>query len=204
MNDQRAATVVLLVNDDEMIIRAVRSALMAERVELDHQIITLRGEVKTCSLQCEVIITEGAQKCLRGSYQDITERKRIGGSELEVARDEVQAANAAKTAFLAALLLNAVKIQRKRNANRRDSRPDRSRAFTGERGRYRDRAVGATKTGPYRVVRKRHGGSTVIAIFSAPHEPTDCGNRDAFLTDLRVAKSQAVDRVPQHARDRQQ
>jgi hypothetical protein len=29
-------------------------------------------------------------------------------------------------------------------------------------------------------------------------------NPDAFLTELRVAKARAVDRVPEHARDREQ
>jgi len=38
----------------------------------------------------------------------------------------------------------------------------------------------------------------------APPEPSGWGNQDAFLTELQVAKTRAVDRVPEHARDREQ
>jgi signal transduction histidine kinase len=49
-----------------------------------------------------VISVEGRPKYLQGSYQDITERKRVE-SELKAARDEAQTASAAKTAFLASM-----------------------------------------------------------------------------------------------------
>jgi hypothetical protein len=41
-------------------------------------------------------------------------------------------------------------------------------------------------------------------VVLAPPEPSGWGNQDAFLTELQVAKTRAVDRVPEHARDREQ
>ena len=66
------------------LIRAVRDALRGANTELDHRIITPQGEVRTLSLRCEAISAEGAPKYLQGSYQDITERKRVE-SELKAA-----------------------------------------------------------------------------------------------------------------------
>src|SRR5271165_1077097 len=84
------------------LIRALRKALQGVRIELDHRIITSDGDVRTLLLQGEVLGAEEMLKYLHGSYQDITERKRVE-TQLEAARDEARAASAAKTAFLAAM-----------------------------------------------------------------------------------------------------
>jgi signal transduction histidine kinase len=88
--------------DRAALIRGVRDAIGGASIELDHRIVTPQGLVRTLSLRAEVISVEGAPKYLQGSYQDITERKRIE-SEIEKARDEAQTASAAKTAFLAGM-----------------------------------------------------------------------------------------------------
>jgi signal transduction histidine kinase len=92
----------VLSTDRPALVRAVRTALHGTRIELDHRIVTLLGEVRTLSLRCEVVSAEGAPKYLQGSYQDITERKRVE-NELKAARDEARTASAAKTAFLAGM-----------------------------------------------------------------------------------------------------
>ena len=84
------------------LIRALRKALQGVRIELDHRIITSDGDVRTLLLQGEVLGAEEMLKYLHGSYQDITERKRVE-TQLEAARDEAREASAAKTAFLAAM-----------------------------------------------------------------------------------------------------
>jgi CheY-like chemotaxis protein len=86
--------------DRAMLIRAVRDAFAGARIELDHRIVTPLGEVRTLSLRAEVLGADGAPRYLQGSYQDVTERKRIE-CELETARDEAHAANAARSAFFA-------------------------------------------------------------------------------------------------------
>jgi two-component system, cell cycle sensor histidine kinase PleC len=69
---------------------------------VDHAIVTPQGEVRILSLRGEMIGIAGLARYLRGSYQDVTERKRVE-SELEAARDEARTASAAKTAFLASM-----------------------------------------------------------------------------------------------------
>jgi len=88
--------------DRAALIRALRSAFRGVRIELDHRIITSDGNVRTLLLQGEVRGAEGLPKYFHGSYQDITDRKRVE-TQLEAARDEARAASAAKTAFLAAM-----------------------------------------------------------------------------------------------------
>jgi signal transduction histidine kinase len=92
----------VLPPDRAALIQAVRGALRGATIELDHRIVTPQGEVRSLSLRGEMIGAEGSPRYLRGSYLDITERKRIEG-ELEAARDEARTANASKTAFLASL-----------------------------------------------------------------------------------------------------
>ncbi len=92
----------VLPADRAELIRAMREALCGADIKLDHRIVTPQGEVRTLSLRGETIGVDGLPRYLRGSYQDITERKRVE-SELEAARDEARTANAAKTAFLASI-----------------------------------------------------------------------------------------------------
>jgi len=88
--------------DRTTLLRAVRDALGGARIDLDHRIVTPKGEIRTVSLQAELIGADGAPRYLQGSCQDITERKLIE-NELKSARDEAQTASAAKTAFLAGM-----------------------------------------------------------------------------------------------------
>ena len=88
--------------DRAVLIRAVRDALDGAEINLDHRILTPKGEIRTVSLQGELISANGAPRYLQGSYQNITERKRVE-IELKTARDEAQTASAAKTAFLAGM-----------------------------------------------------------------------------------------------------
>jgi signal transduction histidine kinase len=88
--------------DRALLIGAARKALRGAKIELDHRILTPEGEVRTLAVRGEATTVEGAPKYLQGSYQDITERKRIE-TKLEAARDEAQTASAAKTAFLAGM-----------------------------------------------------------------------------------------------------
>jgi len=60
------------------------------------------GETRTLSLRAERALAQDGTPYLQGSFQDITERKRIE-IELATARDEARMADAAKTAFLAAM-----------------------------------------------------------------------------------------------------
>jgi signal transduction histidine kinase len=85
--------------DRAALIRAVRDALDGAEINLDHRILTPKGEIRTVSLRGELMGANGAPRYLQGCYQDITERKRIE-IELKTARDEAQTAIAAKTAFL--------------------------------------------------------------------------------------------------------
>ena len=88
--------------DRPALIRALRNAFRGAKIELDHRIIPSDGNVRTLLLQGEVRGAEGLPKYFHGSYQDVTERKRVE-TQLEAARDEARAASAAKTAFLAAM-----------------------------------------------------------------------------------------------------
>jgi signal transduction histidine kinase len=88
--------------DRPALIRAVREALQGVRIELDHRIVTSAGCVRTLLLRGEFLGDEGTPKYLHGSYQDITERKRVE-THLAAARDKAQEASAAKTAFLGAM-----------------------------------------------------------------------------------------------------
>ena len=80
----------------------VRAGLAGERVDLDHRVLAPDGEIRTLSLRAERALAQDGTPYLQGSFQDITERKRIE-IELATARDEARMADAAKTAFLAAM-----------------------------------------------------------------------------------------------------
>ena len=88
--------------DRAELIEEVRNTLAGASMRLDHRVVTTEGDVRTLSLRGEAVSADGAPKYLQGSYQDITERRQVE-VELEAARDEAQAANAAKTALLAGM-----------------------------------------------------------------------------------------------------
>src|SRR5208283_1904724 len=54
-------------------LHAVRDALGGARIDLDHRIVTPKGEIRTVSLQGELIGADGTPRYLQGSCQDITE-----------------------------------------------------------------------------------------------------------------------------------
>jgi signal transduction histidine kinase len=88
--------------DRQAVIRAVRAGLGSEQIALDFRILTPGGDVRTLYLRAELATAQEGTRYLQGSFQDITERKRIE-VELAAARDEARTADAAKTAFLAAM-----------------------------------------------------------------------------------------------------
>jgi two-component system, cell cycle sensor histidine kinase PleC len=88
--------------DRHELFRAVRGAIAGASIDLDHRVIAGDGELRTVCLLGEVAVEPGAPTYIHGTYQDITERKRVE-SELKIARDAAQSASAAKTAFLAAM-----------------------------------------------------------------------------------------------------
>ena len=88
--------------DRRAVLRAVRSGLAGDRIDIDHRILTPRREMRTLSLRAESALALDGTRYLQGSFQDITERKRIE-IEIAAARDEARMADAAKTAFLAAM-----------------------------------------------------------------------------------------------------
>ena len=89
-------------SDRRTVTRALRRGLEGNKVDLDHRMVTLEGEVRTLYLRAEISAAEDDTAYLQGSVQDITERKRTE-IELAAARDEARTADAAKTAFLAAM-----------------------------------------------------------------------------------------------------
>jgi signal transduction histidine kinase len=88
--------------DRRAVIQAVRGGLAGERIDLDHRVVTPGGEVRTLALRAEPITWGDETGFLQGSFQDISERKRIE-VELATARDQARSADHAKTAFLAAM-----------------------------------------------------------------------------------------------------
>ena len=86
--------------DRKAVIRAVRRGLEGEKIDLDHRVALPGAEVLNLCMRAEVAGDETAY--LQGSFQDITERKRIE-TELATARDQARSADGAKTAFLAAM-----------------------------------------------------------------------------------------------------
>jgi signal transduction histidine kinase len=88
--------------DRRAVIRAVRGGLDGERIDLDHRVVPPGEEVRILCLRAEVTTADDETAYLQGSFQDITERKRVE-IELAMARDQARSADAAKTAFLAAM-----------------------------------------------------------------------------------------------------
>ena len=88
--------------DRSAVIRAVSSGLDGERIDLDTRIVPPGEEARTLCLRAEVMTADDGTAYLRGSFQDITDRKRVE-IELAVARDEARSADGAKTAFLATM-----------------------------------------------------------------------------------------------------
>ena len=88
--------------DRRNVIGAVRRALRGASIDLDHAVTTPDGSRRAVCLRAELSAAADGPGHLQGSYQDITERKRIE-QELRSAHDEAQTASAAKTAFLAAM-----------------------------------------------------------------------------------------------------
>jgi PAS domain S-box-containing protein len=89
-------------SDRARVVHAFRQARHGNAIELDHDIVLPRGELRTVSLRGEMIRDDGGESFVHGTYQDITDRKRIERA-LQVARDDARVSNAAKTAFLAAM-----------------------------------------------------------------------------------------------------
>jgi signal transduction histidine kinase len=87
--------------DRKAVLRAVRAGLDGEKIDLDHRVVPPGEEVRMLCLRAELTIADG-EGYLRGSFQDITERKRVE-IELSSARDEARSADGAKTAFLATM-----------------------------------------------------------------------------------------------------
>ena len=88
--------------DRKTVLRAVRRCLAGETIDLDHRVAPPGGEVRTLCLRAELTTADDETPYLRGSFQDITERKRVE-TELATARDEARSADGAKTAFLATM-----------------------------------------------------------------------------------------------------
>jgi signal transduction histidine kinase len=88
--------------DRRAVIRAVREGLRGERIDLDHRVVRPGEAVRILCLRAEVSKADDETACLQGSFEDITERKRIE-VELATARDQARSADGAKTAFLAAM-----------------------------------------------------------------------------------------------------
>ena len=80
----------------------MRRGLDGETIDVDHRVALPDGEVRTLCLRAEVATADDETAYLRGSFQDITERKRVE-IELASARDEARTADGAKTAFLATM-----------------------------------------------------------------------------------------------------
>jgi signal transduction histidine kinase len=87
--------------DRKLVLSAVRKGLGGEKIDIDHCVASPDGEVRTLCLRAELTIADD-ERYLRGSFQDITERKRVE-MELASARDEARSADGAKTAFLATM-----------------------------------------------------------------------------------------------------
>jgi len=88
--------------DRRAVIRAVRRGLEGGKIDLDHRVVPPGQEAGTLCLRAEVTTGGDETAYLQGSFQDITERKRIE-TELATARDQARNADGAKTAFLAAM-----------------------------------------------------------------------------------------------------
>ncbi|MGC2411835.1 MAG: ATP-binding protein [Stellaceae bacterium] len=88
--------------DRRAVIRAVREGLGGARIDLDHRVVPPGTAPRTLYLRAEVTKADDETACLQGSFEDITERKRIE-VELATARDEARSADGAKTAFLAVM-----------------------------------------------------------------------------------------------------
>jgi len=88
--------------DRKAMTRALRRGLGGQRIDIDHQVVTPDGQVRTLCLRAEISAADDDTPYLQGSFQDITERKRTE-IDLARARDEARSADAAKTAFLAAM-----------------------------------------------------------------------------------------------------
>jgi two-component system cell cycle sensor histidine kinase PleC len=84
------------------VMRAFSQARSGEVIELDHRIMLAGGETRYVVLRAEASQEQNGQTVVQGTVQDVTDRKRSERT-LEIARDEAEAANAAKTAFLAAM-----------------------------------------------------------------------------------------------------
>jgi DNA-binding response OmpR family regulator len=82
--------------------RAFRQARHGKVIEFDLPIVLPSDETRYVSLRAELACAKNGESFVHGPLQDITDRKRIELA-LEVARDEAQAADTAKTAFLAAM-----------------------------------------------------------------------------------------------------
>ena len=89
--------------DRSAVIRAVIRGLGGEKIDLDTRIVPPgEEEARTLCWRAEVMTAVDGTAYLRGSFQDITDRKRVEVALAE-ARDEARSADVAKTAFLAVM-----------------------------------------------------------------------------------------------------
>src|SRR6266853_1160728 len=73
--------------DRRAVIRAVRRGLEGGKIDLDHRVVPSGPEAGSLCLRAEVTTGGDETAYLQGSFQDITERKRIE-TELATARDQ--------------------------------------------------------------------------------------------------------------------
>ncbi len=90
-------------SDRPRIARALEVGIeTAEPWDDEFTIITAKGNTRTVRAIGEAVLTDGKVTQVRGTFQDITERKRIE-KELSLALEQAERANEAKSAFLAAM-----------------------------------------------------------------------------------------------------
>src|SRR5262249_18172463 len=76
----------IAATDRPAVIHAVRAGMRGERVDVDHRVAPPGEELRILCLRAELTTADDGTLYLQGSFQDITERKRVE-IELAMARD---------------------------------------------------------------------------------------------------------------------
>ncbi len=99
-----AEAIELFVPDHRPLLAAAVAAGRREGTpwDLELSVLTLRGTAKEVRIVGEAVLEDGVPILLRGSFQDITERK-LFEHALRTAREDAEKANNAKSQFLAAM-----------------------------------------------------------------------------------------------------